>query len=305
MSTPATSENFADILDVRFRDIFNGLYPQMKSRIPDFFTETTSDRPEEKYSALTDMGPLQLFTGAIAYDNSEQEYDVTATHLEYALGTQIRRKLYDDDQFGVIDEEFEKLTRSAFRTHENHAADFFNNAFSAVSSFYTHTEAVALCSDSHTTPVAGVSTTTGFDNYVTSELSPANLTSMITQFRGFKTGAGDFIDSTPDTLVVPVNLEDRANEIVRTVQGLDDANQNKNVMEGRFKIVSWIRLTDVNNYWIANQAEMKRNLLWFWRVKPETAKMESFDNIIAKGRIYTRYSFLRRDWRWALGAEVS
>ena len=304
MAVPLTSGSFSDVLDVRFRDIAMGTYDKGASRIGDFFTVESSDRPDERYSELTPMGMFQQFLGAIAYDGPEQGYDVTASHLEFCLGIQIARKLYDDDQFGVIDEQFAALGDSAFRTHENHAAGLFNEAFNATNSFYTHTENVALCSNSHTSTVGGVSTTTGFDNLVTSALSPTALTSAVIQMRQFKDAAGDWIDESPTQLIVPVNLRDRADEIVKTSKGLDEASGTVNVHEGRFSVVDWVRLTDTNNWFLLSPLA-KKNFLWLWRKKLELAKMESFDNLIAKGRGYMRYSYLRRDWRGILGSQVS
>src|SRR5512135_2705697 len=106
MSVPLTSENFADVLDPRFRDIALGTYEKGKSRIADYFNVMDSDQQDERFSALTPMGKFQTFTGSVGYDGPEQGYDVTETHLEKVLGMQIRRKLWDDDQFGVIDEMF-------------------------------------------------------------------------------------------------------------------------------------------------------------------------------------------------------
>lgn len=305
MASPLTTTQFADVLDLRIRDIALGTYDKGQSRIGDFFDIQTSDRPDERFSTLTPMGKFQTFVGAIPYDGPEQGYDVTMTPIEKVLGIQIERKLYDDDQFGVIDEQFAQLGESAFKTQEDDAAGLFTGAFSAVNDFFSHTEAVALVSNAHTTTVPGVSTTAGFSNRVTTELSPTALTAAVIQFRQFKDDAGDLIDLVPDTLLVPINLRDRADEILKTQKGLDDANQNVNVHAGRFKVLDWYRLSDTNDWFLMDSAMMKKNLIWFWRKRLELAKMESFDNIIAKCRGYMRYGYVRRDWRWILGAQVS
>ena len=84
MAVPLTSTQFADVLDVRFRDIAMGTYDKGASRISDFFGVETSDRADERYSELTPMGKFQQFIGTVPYDGAEQGYDVTATHLEWA-----------------------------------------------------------------------------------------------------------------------------------------------------------------------------------------------------------------------------
>ena len=305
MASPLTSTTFTDLLDLRVRDVALGQYAKGESFIPKIYTVVESDRAYETYSEVTPGAKFDAFLGAVVYQGNDQGYDVTATHLEYAQGKQIQRKLWDDDQFGIIDELSRDLGDNAFKTHEDHAAEIYSGAFSASSSFFSHTEAVALCSASHTSPVSGVSTTTGFDNYDTAALSPTSLTANIIAMRQFKDAAGDLCDIQPDELVFPVNLEDRVTEILRTTKGLDDAEGNVNPHEGRLKPLCWYRLSDSNNWFIQNSTLRKKNALWFWRVRLELAKMEGFDNIIAKFRGYMRYSFLRRDWRWIMGSNVS
>jgi phage major head subunit gpT-like protein len=305
MAVPLTSANFSDVLDPRFREVAMGTYDKGKSRIPDLFGVKDSDRVDERYSSLTPMGKFQTFVGAISYDGAEQEYDVTATHVEKALGLEIQRKLYDDDQFGVIDEQFEGLGLSAFKTHEDDAANMFVGSFSNASDFFSHTESVAWCSNSHTTPVSGVSTSTGFDNLITSVLDPVSLDAAVVQFRGFKDAAGDRIDQIPNLLIVPVNLRSTADEIIGSQLKAYETSNTRNVYEGKFQVYDWSRLTDSNDWWVADSEGLKRNCLWFWRVRLELARMEMFETISARGRGYMRYSMLRRDWRNLLGSQVS
>jgi len=61
-------------------------------------------------------------------------------------------------------------------------------------------------------------------------------------------------DSTPDLLLIPVNLADTAKEIVGTEWGLYDAAGTKNVHEGRLEVLDWYRLTDTNDYFLINKA---------------------------------------------------
>lgn len=304
MPSPLTYQNFADIVDPRYREIASGAYEQGKDRIGDFFTVRDDDRDEVKMSALTPMGEFQTFTGVIGSDGPDQEYDVTATHIEMALKIEIQRRLYDDAQFDLLDDMYGQLGHSAFKTQQNDGADMFNNSFSNPATPYVHTEAVALCSNSHTTTRANVSTATGFDNLVTSEFSPTALSSAWVAFRQFRDASGDRVDNQPNGLVIPVDLAPRAEEVIKTMHGLDDANMNKNVHYDAYKVFSWHRLTSAVDWWVVNIEQMKKNLFWFWRIKLELSKMESFDNATAKARGYYRYSYLRRDWRWVHGANV-
>jgi phage major head subunit gpT-like protein len=305
MGNPLVSASFGDVLDVSIRDIASGQYDLGKSRIGDFFTVKDSDRETEKYSALIPLGKLSQFNDAITYLSAEQEYDVTATHIEFAGGIQIKRKLYDDDQFGVIKEFAQQLGDSAFKTQEDDAVSFLSGAFSVASSFFSHTENVALCSNSHTTPDSSVSTTTGYDNLATSALSPTSLSAARLQMKGFKDGSGWKLGIIPDRLVVSDDGEDKASEILKSIDIPYEANNTTNVNKDRFQLYVHPRMTDSNDWFLVNTELMKKNLYWFWRVRYENARMESFDNITAKWRCYMRYSFLRRDWRWIMGSQVT
>src|SRR5688572_32889133 len=129
MASPVTSASFGDLLDPRFKEITHNEYKEHPDMIPTLYGQDTSDRPDERYSDITPMGDVPEFLGTLSYDGPDQGYDVTATHKEFALGVQIERKLYDDDQFGVIESIFSEKGRSAARTRQKHAARIFNQAF--------------------------------------------------------------------------------------------------------------------------------------------------------------------------------
>jgi len=45
---------------------------------------------------------LEVFKGTVAYDDIEQGYDVTYTHVRFAKGFKVERDLVEDDLYGVI-----------------------------------------------------------------------------------------------------------------------------------------------------------------------------------------------------------
>lgn len=308
MASPLTTAGFPDVLDPRFREITDGEYEQEEDMVPMVYSMEVPTQLTERWSSLGPMGLYSEFSGSLsgAYDGPDQQYDVTATHREYAKGVQVERLLVEFDQFGVIETRFRLLARSARQTRQVHAARIFNNAFTLDTTFYNHSEGVALCSNSHTTTRDGVSTATGFDNLTTSALSPTALSAAYTQFRKFKDAAGQPIDGlAPDELWIPVDLRDRADEIVRTPAGLDTNEGNVNVQRGRYTVKDWIRVTDANNWFMSNSSMRKDSLMWFDKVKPEFARVEAFDELMAKYRGYMVYTLGYGDWRWVLGANVS
>ena len=108
----------------------------------------------------------------------------------------------------------------------------------------------------------------------------------------------------PSLLLVPIDLEPAAWEIVNSQGKPDTATNNASYNYG-FKMVSWEYLTDTNNWAVIDQDQMKSFLFWHDRIAQEFAMVEDFDSLIGKWRLYTRYSAGHTDWRWILGGSVS
>lgn len=302
----AQSTNFADLLDPRFQRIFHDTYDQLPDMIPMLFSSPEDNgRADMRWSSVGAFGDWGEFTGSVDYDDLYQGYDVVQTHVEFASGFQIQRKLFDDDQYNIMDQRPSGLARSANRTRQKHGARILNNAFSNDSYFYVNSEGVALCSDSHTTNASGVSTATGFDNLTTSALSATALAAARIQFVNFRDDRANRISATPDELWIPNNLYDVAYEIVASMGKVDTANNNRNVHEGAYTIYEWNYLSDANNWFLCDNMMRKEHLFWVDRVPMEFAMAEDLDTIIAKWRGYMRHSNAFDDWRFILGANVS
>lgn len=306
MAVPHISTNFPDVLDPTFLRIFDEEFDQLPDMISTFYTNSpTGPRGDStKWSQVGTLPDFTEFTGTIGYQSQSQGYDTTATHLEWANGIQVERKLFDDDQHQIMNQRPAALAMSAQRTRQKHAATMFNGAFSAGSSFYVNSEGVALCSDSHTT-TSGASTSVGFDNLGTAALSAAAVSAARTQMRGYRGDQAERISVMPDELIVPPDLEDRAMEIVKSRQDPDSANNAINPQNGRYRLIDWEYLSDTNNWFMADSGLRRKSLFWIDRVQKEFGRIEDFDTLIAKFRCYMRYSFAWVDWRFIFGAQVS
>ena len=238
---------------------------------------------------------------AIEYDSFSALYESTFTHKEFALGIPIERKLWDDDQQGLIRRRATSLGDTFGVTRSVHAASVFNNAFSAS---YVGADAVALCSDSH--PVNKDSSST-YDNKGTTALSYASVIAVV------KAGAAmtnDRANPRPvmyDTLLVPTALQDVAFEVTKSVLKPGTADNNANFLNGKgLNVVIDPYLTDTNNWFMIDSGQAKQHLLWFNRVLPEITMDPSSDyNLVAKYRGYMRHSYGWDDARWIYGSEVS
>lgn len=305
MATPTVSTAFGDLLDPRFQDIAYQTLQQLPDMIPTIFGDAGSNgRNNMQFSQVGTFDDWVPFEGSITPDTLYQGYDVTLTPLEFVTGFQVERKLYDDTQFGVMDERPRGLAEAYQRTRQKHAARLFVNAFSVDTMFYAHSEGVALCSDSHTT-TSGASTASGFDNKVTSALSATAVAAARIQFVNFRGDRAERIQIMPDELWYPPNLYEVASEIIESSGKVDTALNNTNVHQNGYTGREWIYLSDTNDWFMSNSAARKRNALWLDRVAMEFAFVEDFDTLVAKWRGYGRWGFVYRDWRWILGAQVS
>lgn len=299
------STNFADVLDVRFQKIFDERFSQLPDRLADFYGMKTEKQQTARFSSVGTMGDVPQFTGVITYDEIYQGYDTTITPLEFASGLQIERRLFDDDQFNIIDSKPKALAGALFRLRQTHAARAFVNSFSVDNLFSINTEGVALCSNSHTTTASGVSTSSGFDNLRTGSLSAVNLSAARIDMVNFRGDRAERISIAPDTILIPPDLYETAYEIIGSQGKVDSANNNANVHYGQYKIEEWNYLTDTNDWWLIDSTMMKDFLVWIDKVKGEFGFVEDFDTLIGKWRAYARWGSGWLDWRWVLGSQVS
>lgn len=306
MAVPHVSGSFADLLDPRFQRIFNDERKQLPDMIPTLYTDAgTNGRNEMKWSEVGTVGDFVEFSGTVSYGSVNQGYDVTATPIEFTKGIQVERKLFDDDQFNVMDQRPRGLAQAAVRTRQKHAARIFNSAFSVDGAgFYTHSEGVALCSNAHTT-TSGASTASGFDNLGTAALTATAVAAARIQMVGFRGDQAERISVMPDELWYPPNLYEEAWEIVSSAGKLDTGNNNANVHQQQYSLHEWNYMTDTDNWFMCDGAMRRMHLHWTDRIPLEFAMIEDFDTLVAKWRGYMRYAFAWTDWRWIFGAQVS
>ncbi len=308
MPVPHSSGNFGDLIDKRITKLFYDELKMLLDYVGTLFSIETSSDAYEISSEVGALDDFTEFTGIVSYGSQNQGYDVRASHLEFSKGIQVERRLYDDDRHGVWQKRPIELANSWNRTRQKDAARLLNNAFSVDTKFYTHSEGVALCSDSHTTN-SGASTASGFDNNVTSSLSAVSLSAARIQMSGFRDDIGNRYQSMARELWIPIDLFEQAQEIVQSSGKVDSANNNVNVHKGKFEIMpnesGWNYMTDTNNWFIADPQLRKRFCVWYDRVALEFAQAEELDTLIAKWRAYGRYSNMYQNWRWVLGAQVS
>ena len=105
MATPMTSGSFGDLLDPRFQKIFVDTLKNLPDMLGEIYTMVgTNGRNNMTWSEVGTLTDWDEFTGTVAYSSLSQGYDVTMTPVEWTKGVQVDRKLFDDDQFHIMDQ---------------------------------------------------------------------------------------------------------------------------------------------------------------------------------------------------------
>jgi len=305
MPVPHVSTAFGDLLDPRFQKIFHDNLPQLNDMLPELFTMVGSNgRDTIRWSNVGAYSDWEEFTGSVDYQSASQGYDTVMTPLEFSSGVQVERKLYDDDQYHIMDQRPAGLARAYTRTRQKHGARVFNNGFSVDTMFYNNSEAVATFSNSHTTN-SGASTSSGFDNLITNAFSATALASARIQARGFRDDAGNRFDVNMDEIWYPTDLYEKVYEVIESMGKVNTANNNRNVHHGAYTMKEWNYLTSAQDWFLADSQLRKEMVFWEDRVPVEFAFAEDLDTIIAKWRGYARHGNAVINWRWGLGANVT
>ena len=303
---PAVSTSFGDLLDPLFEEIFNDALEGHPDMLPELYDMVgTNGRADMKWSEIGAFDDFAEFTGDVQYQSPFQGYDVTAVPIEFASGFQVERKLFDDDQWNVMNERPRGLADAAHRTRQRHGSRIFGNAFSVDTYFSTNTEAVALCSTAHTT-TTGASTAAGFSNKGTSAFSATALETARINMKRFRGDQAQRIETMPDEIWFPPELYGRVDEVLSSSQKTKTADNDINIHQGVYTPHEWTYMDDANDWFVGDTARRRRYLKWTDRIALEFAMAEDIDTIVAKWRAYMRYAgAIWLNWRFIYGHEVS
>jgi phage major head subunit gpT-like protein len=294
------------LVDRRYREVRDQVYASTEDQIGMFYDIQSSTSFEERISSIGENPTWDEFQGTIPYVRWYEQYNTVATHREYAQGMRYERTALEDDLTNILrGDYYAKMVRSGIITRQQHAARLWNFAATNDLTFYTRSEGVPIASNSHTTATPGVSTATGFDNLTTAALSPTAYRAARIQMRRFANDQGHIMNTIGDGLVVPIDLEPRAEEILMSSQSPDNANNAVNPERGTATVMVSIYWNDTNDWALVNKMMMKDNCIWFDRRKPDFRSIMDFDTEQLKVAGSGRWSTALVDWRWLMFASVS
>lgn len=308
MSTISMRPNWPDILDPAFRTIYGEELKALPTKYTEIFNIESSSKDIEKDSSASGLSQMVVKTeGApITYEDPNQGYDVTYTHVTRALGSQITHEMWADDQFGVMRRRPRDLARAKTRTQESTASDILNYGFTAGGggkASFTSGDSLALFSAAHTRTDGGAVQS----NYSTADLAEDSLEVALVTMRATLDDKGQLVMVSPDTLVVAPALEKEARILLDSQQRTGTANNDINPYNGRLKLVVWDYLGSAaggsDTAWFVLDSSLHK-LNYFNR---EDGSIEGpnydFDTKSAKWSVLARFSVGFSDWRGTYGSK--
>ena len=300
------TSGYQSLIDRRYREIYDEEFASTLDQLPLFFSMENSDSFEERRGSVGELPIWTAFTGSLTYTQFYEQYNATATHIEFSQAYRTSRRLMDDDLTGIMrGDRYRKMVNAGIVTRQQHGARLWNFMSSNDNMFYERSEGLPIASDSHTTRTPNVSTATGFDNLTTAELSPTAYRALRQQMRRFNNDQGYIANIIPDAIVVPIELEQRAMEILLSPGDPDNARRTMNPEQNSAEIIIPLQMTDANNWGLVNRKMMKENCIFFDHTKPDFKSLIDFETYQLKCSGYMRYSTLTFGWRWVAWANVA
>ena len=269
-----------------------------EAMVPRFFDMMGSTQATEYDLSVSSMGDFVEFDWNIDYDEVDEGYKSTATHVEYTKGLKIRRKLWDDDKHDIIRRLPAQRGIAAARSREKSGASIFNGAFSGTSG----PDSLSLCSTAHTSTVAGVATQS---NSGTDVLSKTTVSSTRLSMKKFKQLNGELVECEPDMLIVPLDKEEDGWIIISSKGEPETDINNANFHYGKFKLAVWNRLTSTTAWFMVDSRLMKQCLVWYDRVKLELNQDTAFNTYERRWSAYMRYVSFWNHWIWIFGQNAT
>ena len=126
---PLTSGNFADLLKPGLKRTFDIAMSRPRPIMEMLFGVESSTRFEEQYQGMGAQGLVPPFVGTVPYHDFDAGYRTDIRNYEFAMGTQVERRLVDDDQYNQISRRASNMADSFNVTVETDAANVFINGF--------------------------------------------------------------------------------------------------------------------------------------------------------------------------------
>lgn len=293
-----SSGSWASIVQKDLSLIFLDQFRDIPSMLPLIYRFKKAEQGTEYDLETGDIGTVSAFNGEINYDSVAEGYKKSVSETEYALGLKFTRRLLRNDLYGVIQDRTRSIATAFRHLRETRGAYPFVNAFN---SNFTVGDTLSLCNSAHTSAVGGATQS----NTTTNAFSAANLFTGVLAMKKFKTNRDNPMVNIPDTIIIPMDHEEKAYEIIKSMGKVDTSVNNRNYHEGRYKLIVWDNyITSTTNWFLANSSMMKQKLIFREWEPTQFFRSGEFDTLVSKYAGYTSLEVSTVEWRWVYGSSL-
>lgn len=271
-----TGENFADLLTTQF-DMIKDRKWKAPIQGKQFFALDNTSKDVMYESSIGGFGlmPESDDEDALPLDHAIPGLDVSHTPIDYRLAVRIKARLRETDQYGKIAKIQSMLAQSPVDTLEYILADAFNTGFGSNASW--------LCGDGMYLFDSGRyyednSQGTWSNLEEAGSLTQGALATMRQNFRKNLNERGIKRPLIMKRLIVPVDLEDTAREIITSDNKAVEMSNTANVYKDKFEIYVWDYLTSTTAWFGSTNIDDLYELKLIWRIKPQSGSNVLSDN---------------------------
>ena len=201
--------------------------------------------------------PQKLEGAALEYDEFNEGFRKTFTHLDYGGANRLTRNLLRDDLSGMVEEIASEKARQARATQETIRANHFNNGFS---SSYTGPDGIQLFSTAHVREDGSIYANTLVSQ---ADLSMTSLEQAEIDFSDIRDGGGKRVVVAPKWLLVPKENRFKAHKLLKSEHNPeDDTNAVNPQVEVGLSPLVWHYLTDTDAWYLMADKDEHRLIVY-------------------------------------------
>lgn len=292
----ATRGQFAQLLAP---GMFALIYDDLKQHAevyPQIFTVLPSSRAYEEDQIVAGLGnvPRKLEGEGIAYDQPIQGGSIRYTHESFALGFQVTKEMWDDDQYGVMKKVSQDFGRGIRTTLETTYATVLNTGFTT----QLTVDGESLFDVAH--PLLGGGTYSNRSTTATA-LSVSGIQEALLSFDKMVNERGQLVMLEPKEVWVHPDNQFVASEILHSAYEPYTGTNTVNTVQGRLEPYINRYFTSASA-WFVFASKSDHSLKGYWRTQPEYDSQDDFDTKGASFSVFFRFSTGVTDWKGTWGS---
>jgi len=295
MPSPASRGQFSQLLAP---GLFSVIYEDLESHAEEYSQifnvyPTTKAYEEDQLVAGLGTVPTKLEGEAIKEDAPIQGGTVRYTPGGYGLGFQVTREMWDDDLYGIMKKVSTDFAGSIRQTIETQAISVLVNSFTS-----TTTIDGGYLIGSHSLLGGGSYSNASATNLA---FSMTGLQEQILIFEKMVNERGILKRSVPETVLLPVDQQFKAQELLHSAYKPGTGNNEINSVQGRVTPMFNHYLTSTTAYWLLSR-RAAHTLKFFWRTQPEFDSQDDFKTKGSMFNVFFRFGYGVTYWHGITGS---